>query len=243
MKRRSYEQYCGLATAFDLIGERWSALIIRDLAVRPRRFTDLLEGLKGLGTSLLSERLRHLEDVGLIQRVVKDRSAGGGVAYELTDDGQRVALALAPLAMWGATRVEGGHDDFRPDWLIFVLKAAFKPELASGVDDCYEFTIDGHTLWIVVSGGRIDIVGVEPRPADFGVTLSLPTLAAIGAGLVDPMRAAADGTIEYRGDPEAGLRAMQLLGAAMEAAPPARKPAGRAPRTKKAAPRPGARSA
>lgn len=223
MNRRSYGQYCGLAVALDIIGERWSALIIRDLAIRQRRFKDLLDGLSGLGTSLLSERLRHLEEAGLIERAIGERAAGGGVVYRLTQEGVRVADALAPLAMWGATRVGGQSAAFRPDWLMFVLKSSFKAALARGVDDCYEFRIDGQSLWVVVKDGLVDVTTEQPRSADFIATLSLPTLAAIGAGALDPLQAAADGAANYDGDPDAGVRALRLLGSTPAKAPSTRK--------------------
>src|SRR2546423_9722620 len=84
--RRSYSQYCGLARALDLVGERWTLLLVRDLAVEPRRFTDLLAGLQGMGTSLLSERLRNLEEDGIVRRVVAEPPSRS-VLYALTDSG------------------------------------------------------------------------------------------------------------------------------------------------------------
>src|SRR5437660_766950 len=74
MPRRTYSQYCGLARALDLVGERWTLLIVRDLAIAPRRFSDLLSGLPGIGTSLLSERLRSLETDGILERAVAPAS-------------------------------------------------------------------------------------------------------------------------------------------------------------------------
>ena len=68
MKTRSYNQYCGLAYALDIVGERWTLLIVRELIAGPRRFTDLLEGLPGISTNLLSERLKELEQQGMLRR-------------------------------------------------------------------------------------------------------------------------------------------------------------------------------
>src|SRR5207249_5492567 len=102
VSRRTYGQYCGLARALDLVGERWTLLIVRDLALGPKRFTDVLAGLPGIGTSLLSERLRHLEELGVARRAVAARPAAGGV-YELTDHGRVLSRALAPCAARGAS--------------------------------------------------------------------------------------------------------------------------------------------
>ena len=76
MKNRTYNQYCGLAYALEIVGERWTLLIVRELVAGPRRFKDLLEGLPGVSTNLLAERLQHLEQQGLIQRRVLPAPAG-----------------------------------------------------------------------------------------------------------------------------------------------------------------------
>src|SRR5581483_3423202 len=84
--RRSYRQYCGVARALDVVGERWTLLIIRDLLLGPRRYKDLLEGLPGIGTNLLADRLKELERHGIVRRTVLPPPAGSTV-YELTDLG------------------------------------------------------------------------------------------------------------------------------------------------------------
>src|SRR5215467_13817890 len=89
---RSYNQYCAVARGLDVIGERWTLLIIRDLLVGPKRYTDLLDGLPGIGTNLLAERLRDLEAAGLVERAVLPPPAGTTV-YRLTADG----AALEPV--------------------------------------------------------------------------------------------------------------------------------------------------
>src|SRR5215217_141964 len=87
--RRTYDQQCGLAAALDVLGERWTLLIIRELLIRPRRYRDLLADLPGIGTNLLAERLKFLVDEGL----VRQRGLGGGSkrqAYEITETGQQL---------------------------------------------------------------------------------------------------------------------------------------------------------
>ena len=212
MARRSYGQYCGLAYALDLIGERWTLLVIRDLAVGPRRFTEILEGLDGLGPNLLTERLRHLEDAGIVRRSAVPRP-DRGVAYELTGDGERLAQAISPLGIWGATRLEARGDlAFRPEWLMFSLRAAFKPEASAGVHDCYEFRVDGVQLWVTIDDGEIDVSATRPREPDFVATLDVPTLAAIGAGTLSVADAIRSGAASFEGDGDAMARALLSLG-------------------------------
>jgi len=98
--KRSYGQYCGLAAALDVVGQRWALLIVRDLVPGPRRFTDLFDGLPGISTDLLTERLRSLEDAGAVrQRAV--RSPAPANLYELTERGRDLAKLAGEMARWG----------------------------------------------------------------------------------------------------------------------------------------------
>ncbi|HEX5997595.1 MAG TPA: helix-turn-helix domain-containing protein [Jiangellales bacterium] len=98
---RTFGQYCGLAKALELVGERWALLIIRDLLVGPRRFTDLRNGLPRIPTNVLSTRLKELEETGLIQRRLLPRPHSSFV-YELTSYGRDIEPALHQLSRWGA---------------------------------------------------------------------------------------------------------------------------------------------
>src|SRR3954453_11290223 len=103
MPEHRYQQYCALARALDVAGDRWTLLIVRELVPGPRRFTDLMEGLPGISRKLLTERLRALEREGLIARQELPPPAARQV-YELTDEGRDLASAMAPLIGWGARR-------------------------------------------------------------------------------------------------------------------------------------------
>src|SRR5258708_27570367 len=98
---RSYGQFCGLARALELVGERWALLIVRDLLVGPRRFTDLRQGLPRIPTNVLSDRLKELEENGIVQRRVLPRPAAS-VVYELTPYGSQLEDAVMRLGLWGA---------------------------------------------------------------------------------------------------------------------------------------------
>src|SRR5205823_1246922 len=96
MPKRSYGQYCALARAFDVIGERWTPLLLRELAMGPRRYADLQDGLPGVGTSLLAERLKELEAEGVVRKRFLSPPAARWV-YDLTDEGRELAEAMIPL--------------------------------------------------------------------------------------------------------------------------------------------------
>ena len=101
MKERSYNQFCGLACALDVVGDRWTLLIVRELLAGPHRFKDLTKGLPGISTNLLSKRLKHLEQQGLLRRRALPPPAGSTV-YELTPLGQALEATLLELGKWGS---------------------------------------------------------------------------------------------------------------------------------------------
>ena len=103
--RRSYDQYCGVARALDVLGERWTLLIIRDLLPGPRRYGQLAEHLPGIGTDLLTARLRLLEENGLVERESVG-GVGGGITYRLTDAGEQLRPLIAELARVGLRWIE-----------------------------------------------------------------------------------------------------------------------------------------
>src|ERR671931_479526 len=97
---RSYLQYAAVARGLDVVGERWTLLIVRDLLLGPKRYKDLLDGLPGIGTNLLAARLRALEKVGLVRRTVLPPPAGSAV-YELTESGWELEPVVIALGRWG----------------------------------------------------------------------------------------------------------------------------------------------
>src|SRR2546425_90323 len=118
MPKHLYQQFCALARALDVAGDRWTLLIVRELVPGPRRFTDLIDGLPGVSRKLLTERLRALELDGIIARQELPPPAARQV-YELTDDGRDLAGAMAPLIAWGARRMGEREptDSFRARWV------------------------------------------------------------------------------------------------------------------------------
>lgn len=143
MSKRSYEQYCGLARALDVVGARWSLLIVRQLMVGPARYTKLLDGLPGIATNLLAARLRELEEAGIVARTLDVHS--NGVAYTLTPWGSELRDTVAALVKWSIPLMVSGpneSDSFRGQWLAVALDALLDGRRANepttiglGVDD------------------------------------------------------------------------------------------------------------
>jgi len=156
MAKRSYRQNCALALTADLIGERWSMLLIRDLLVGPKRYKELSQSLQGMGTNLLASRLKELEATGIIER----QDGGGGThAYALTDTGRALEPAILALVRWGLTylpdRIEGFyHQD---DWDLVALKAAFDPQLSAGIAICTRFISDDISAWVDIRDQQLTI--------------------------------------------------------------------------------------
>lgn len=123
MTRRSYDQYCGVARALDVMGSRWGLLIVRELLLGPKRFGELTDGLPGIATNLLTERLRELEASGVVVRTLDTRS--NKVAYALTAWGEELREVVAALVRWSTPLMAPGPaaDDFRGQWLLVALDA------------------------------------------------------------------------------------------------------------------------
>src|SRR5947209_6790027 len=117
MSKRSYNQYCAVARALDVIGERWTLLIVRELLTGPKRFKDLLEGLCGIGTNLLAARLKDLEGQGVVWRTSLPPPAGSKV-YELTELGRSLEPVVVALSRWGLKLLDAPseEEDLKAAW-------------------------------------------------------------------------------------------------------------------------------
>src|SRR5262245_37443517 len=153
---REYGQYCGLARALELVGGRWSMLIVRELIGGPKRFTDLTRGLPGIPTNVLSSRLRELEDDGLVQRALQP-GRSTAVVYELTPYGLELEEPIACLGLWGAKALGSptSTTSFSSAALQLALRNTFDPDAAQGRDLSAEIHFDGERLHVKVSEGRV----------------------------------------------------------------------------------------
>jgi DNA-binding HxlR family transcriptional regulator len=220
MARRSYEQYCTLARALDIVGERWTLLIVRELMLGPRRFKDLLGGLPGIGRNLLAARLRHLEAEGLVRRGELPAPSGARV-YELTEDGRALGPAMAALGRWGVGRLGEPRPEqaFRPGWAMFPLSYTADPEPIRGVRETYEFRVGDETFHLRADDGAVVPAAGPAGAPDAVVTMSVETLLGLFSGALAPADAVMQGRVELDGPPEALGRLLALYGASPRSAP------------------------
>jgi DNA-binding HxlR family transcriptional regulator len=124
-EKRSYGQYCTVARALDVVGERWTLLLVRELSTGPKRFKDLLGGLPGIGTNLLTNRLKTLEGEGIVRRATLPPPAGSNV-YELTELGRSLEPVIVALSRWGARLLDAPREDdeMRAGWAAVAMRSA-----------------------------------------------------------------------------------------------------------------------
>jgi DNA-binding HxlR family transcriptional regulator len=210
---RVYNQHCGLAHALDLIGERWSLLIVRELLAGPRRYTDLQGGLVGIPTNVLAGRLREMEAGGLLHKHALPAPASSVVVYELTPEGESLTGVVDELARWGmrtlAPTTEGRP--FRAHWLVLALRASFDAIAAKGVSESYEFTIEGDDVisFTVSNGEGRASVGAAERPA-VRIKADADTFLALTADALDGVQAFERGPL-IEGSPAAIARMRRIL--------------------------------
>jgi DNA-binding HxlR family transcriptional regulator len=167
MKR--YGQVCPLARALDVVGDRWSLLIVRELMVGPRRYTDLIGGLPGIGTNVLAARLRDLSEAELVTRRALPPPTAVTV-YELTDAGRELGPTLATLRRWGAAHAPASRpgDAIRPAWLL--MSAAATPiELTR--DKVYELRVGNEVFRLASDDTGLSVRGGSADHPDTVVTL------------------------------------------------------------------------
>ncbi len=159
MTKRTYNQFCPLSYALDIIGERWTLLIARELLFGPRRYTDLLNGLPGIGTNLLASRLKSLEERGVIHQRTLPPPAASKV-YELTAYGDGLRPVLGALAEWGMNQLTFPLPE--EDYLGIVptmgaLRTFFDPTLAQGIMLTVEIRAEDTTLALTIKDGALDV--------------------------------------------------------------------------------------
>jgi DNA-binding HxlR family transcriptional regulator/putative sterol carrier protein len=207
MAQHHYQQYCALARTLDVAGDRWSLLIVRELAPGPRRFTDLLGGLPGISRNLLTERLRTLERDGIIARHELPPPAARQV-YELTDDGRDLAVAMAPLIAWGARRIgeRKPGESFRARWPAVAMAGLADREAAKGVSESYQYVVGDSAFHFTVDDGSIQLHDGRAQDPAVVLTTDGETWAYIVSGKITAAAAAATGALTVAGDRQATKR-------------------------------------
>lgn len=212
MNEHGYQQYCALAQTLDVVGDRWTLLIVREVLPGPRRFTDLVEGLPGISRKLLTERLRVLERDGVLRRRGLPPPAARQV-YELTEDGRDLASALGPLIAWGARRIgkRGPGEFFSPRWAAVAMVALADRDAATGMSETYQYVVGDHAFYLAVDDGSIEVHDGRDEDAVLEVTTDEETWANLASGTITTSSAISDGSLTVAGDPQAWARLRKIF--------------------------------
>ncbi len=186
-KTRRYDQYCPVCHALDLVGERWSLVIVRELLKGPKRYTDLIDGMPGVGTNILAARLRDLEAGGIVQKRKLPPPAASTV-YELTEYGRELEEPLYALARWGARSLPPPpkSEDFYPDWGLNAFAALLDPHAARGLTATYVVRVadDVYTVQLEDSKVHVEIGAADEADLDFATDRD--TFFGLASGELDP---------------------------------------------------------
>jgi DNA-binding HxlR family transcriptional regulator len=212
--KRHYGQYCGLAAALDIVGERWTLLIMRELLISPARFSQITENLPGIGPNLLTDRLRFLTERGLIESSPVPGDARGK-QYRLTSLGEALRPSLLALARWGlkfVTDEDAAFGTSRAAWGFLAVQAMVDQNQLPDIDESYEFRMGGETFHLEVARGRVTARrGAADNPA-LVVSTDAATFIRIGADMLTPFDAVVSSELRIDGDPKAVARCTRLIG-------------------------------
>ncbi|MFD9117061.1 winged helix-turn-helix transcriptional regulator [Streptomyces bottropensis] len=197
--RRSYDQYCSAARALDLVGDRWTLLIVRELLAGPRRYTDLHADLPGVSTDVLASRLKDMERDGLTTRR-RLPSPGAAYVYELTPRGRELLPVLQALGVWGEAALGERRptDAVRAHWFALPLLRA----LEGGSAGLVEVRLEEGEFHVRVGAGEGPVYGEGGAPGEADVRLSLDagTCGVLGRGELGLREAVRRGLVEVTGE-------------------------------------------
>src|SRR3954468_4937603 len=197
--RRKYGQGCGTAHALDLVGDRWALLVVRELLLGPKRFTDLRDGLPGIGPNVLSQRLKELEDAGVVQRRTLPPPAASTV-YELTEWGSELEEVVVQLGRWGARSPDmPGEAETQPEWLMLGMRAIYDPDDEPAPTQ-YGFRFGDEVFWARVDDGALKVGRGAPSEPDAVLTADVETVARLMRGELKPATALRSGAVKLEGE-------------------------------------------
>jgi DNA-binding HxlR family transcriptional regulator len=209
---RSYAQLCGIATALDVIGDRWTPLVLRDLLLGPLRFIDLAEGLPGIGTNTLAARLKQLEAADVVHRRLlpfPDR----GTVYELTSYGRELEPILLALGRWGTRSMGSLPPDVatRSRWLVAAMLAFHDETQRIARPTTWELRLTDGPFTVRAEGATLTVTAGAPDTADLVITTEDDELHRLLTRRVTPADAVANGTVVIAGDASALVRLVELF--------------------------------
>jgi DNA-binding HxlR family transcriptional regulator len=198
---RSYGQYCGLARSLEVVGDRWNLLIVRQLLIGPARYRDLIDGLPGIATNLLADRLRDLEAAGVIERRLADK--GSTVTYALTAWGAELRQPIESLIRWSTPLMMRGPegDSFRFEWLALAVPALLgaRVTIRSSATVGLEFG-DGPPLQLHAARSGFEVGPPDGRNLDATVRAEPMCVLGLCAGALTLADARTLGLVEIDGD-------------------------------------------
>lgn len=202
MSRRSYGQYCGVAHALELVGERWALLVVRDLILGPKRFTDLRRGLPRIPSNVLSARLKELEQAGIVRRRLLPRPSTA-IVYELTECGRELEDIVLRLGLWGASTLGEPRleDTVNADSLMLALRATFRAEAARELQASYELRLGEIVIHARVDKGMLEVDEGPLADADLIIETDF-TIRGLMSGELTPGEAVKSGKVRLTGKPE-----------------------------------------
>jgi DNA-binding HxlR family transcriptional regulator/putative sterol carrier protein len=204
---RSYGQYCALAKALDIVGDRWTLLIVRELALRGgSRYTDLRDGLPGIATNMLADRLREMEEAGIVRREAAPPPVATTL-FHLTERGEDLLPVLFALGRWGAALMDerGDGDEFRTHWLKFPIEELFTDTAADGPPITIELRTGNESMVVEAAGGVVRAHPGTPEAPDAVVTGEPDVVVGLLTGRFD-LRAARRRGLKVEGDADAVRR-------------------------------------
>jgi DNA-binding HxlR family transcriptional regulator len=209
--KRTYGDRCGVARALDIVGERWALLVVRELLLGPKRFTDLRAGLPHVGPDVLAQRLRDLEQSGILRRGTLPPPAGSRI-YELTERGRELEPVVLALGRFGSVApFPPGEAEIGVDAVVIALKSLFAPAAADALAASYELRFGDQRFRVEVADGRIEIARGGAAAPDATIEADPGTLASVlwhGRKLDDARRA---GDLVIEGDRTAVTRFLGLF--------------------------------
>jgi DNA-binding HxlR family transcriptional regulator len=210
--KRSYGDACRFAYALDLVGERWALLIVRELLLGPKRFTDLRAGLPHASTNILADRLRELERSAIVRHRKLPPPAASSV-YELTEWGRELEPVVTQLGAWGArSPIPPDSREIGPDSIVLALGSLFDPEAAGDLTASYNLQIGEDRFRVDVAAGKVELKRGAAEDPDVSLTFpDAPTTAAVLTGQLDFAEALSSGALQIDGAKQSAKRFLRLF--------------------------------
>jgi DNA-binding HxlR family transcriptional regulator len=196
---KRYAQYCPVAHALELVGERWALLIVRELLGGQKRYTDLAAALPGIGTNILAARLKDLEQAGVIQKRRLPPPAAANV-YELTEYGEELREPLYALGRWGARSLgpPSAGDSLAPGWLVNAVRATCTTGCLP--DKVFELRVDEDAVTARFVDDELVVEAGSSEDADTIIETDPATLFRIASGEISTRKALKTKAINVTGD-------------------------------------------